>query len=1400
MSQQIVSTWDGVQNTNSWVHDGDVERSAVDIVELASSVAGYSAGAQAAADAASGYADTASAAVASIGTAATDAVAAVQSAGNAEINDLYSAADAETSAMVAVGSSWINTLTSSGGIVTSAVGDAGAAQILAVTSAGGAQVSLVSAAGGSAIGDLAAVTAAQSAALVSAGGYQAGLVASAGTATIALVQAEGATQTAAISASVASQVNIATSAAIVATSAADIASGAANAIVSAGTSQVSLINAAGTAQITSVGSAGGTQVSLVNSAGATQSAIVVSAGSAASALVVSTGNTQSAALVSAGAVQSAAVVSAGGLQVGLVQSAGAAEIEAITSAASDYAKKNGNYPDMTVGNAEQIVSEDYLTDTAPYVFRTAGGNVDIGDREYDELVGGTIAWNQNIPAPYTTEDWSFGATSEGVLVYTAASMWGNTQALKGNYPIRGHVYIIAGDFYFDVLPSDQYRFDVGNSAYTSSLNINLHEKVTQASTWTHVVKLNKYVLNDAAVINKRAYCIDYAASNWVTLKAKNMVLFDLTAMFGTAIADYIYALEQANAGAGMAWFWAHFPKGYYAFDLGSLQSVQAASHDMVGFNQWDEETRLGYYSNQGVYVSHSNTLCNVNPISVFPNTQYYVKSAVYTLSFFCYDADMNYLGVLLYQKQNEVITTPANCYYLNFGNSYNAGTSFTKGDICINLSWSGYRNGEYEPYQKNSYPLDSTLTLRGIPKLDASNNLVYDGDTYEADGTVTRRYGVHVFAGNESFTKIATQTEGWNMFAYAPSPAAVFTSVVIDFVSDVGDAILSANIDLSNITKPLVTHYGAGFRFILNAADEAGARTALTGKTLVYELATPTTETADAYQTPQIVSDFGTEQYVDAAVAAGTRDVAIPVGHDTKYTQNLRDKLRRLPNMPDADGVYNVLYTGRQCEFIAATDAASDATPQPLGVAAAGTDTDYARADHVHERPVEIDIDRKKLDNVLSLMNGALSTQNTDATSAYAKTVPAKAQPYAAVQEIGGKTVVWNQLVDDLTAFSKSYVSITKSGTDYVCKPTSTAYNAVNFYSSILTSGHKYFISVSVKRNTTTENSVVCAITPGLNSPGTALTQGQFVTVQGVVTASSATLNTYFSYASASDVATTDEFTVRDYVVTDLTLLYGAGNEPSTVDEFQAMFPTINPAYNAGSLISAVVTGVVSKDAEDATLSTLPIPAAVQALPGYGWSAGSVCNEVDWERKVYVQRVASVDLGTLSWGKYDDGTTHSRFSSGVLSGVKLPADNYTTSNILCVNFVSGTFENIYGHTIDNCITIATTGSVVIYASTKMSMTGTEFKADINGVTLYYELATPVETDISDLLSDDNLIEVEPGGSISFPSQLGDDYRLPVPSDVEYTIDLAPDTPSADGTYTLQCVVADGVATYSWVSA
>ena len=81
-----------------------------------------------------------------------------------------------------------------------------------------------------------------------------------------------------------------------------------------------------------------------------------------------------------------------------------------------------------------------------------------------------------------------------------------------------------------------------------------------------------------------------------------------------------------------------------------------------------------------------------------------------------------------------------------------------------------------------------------------------------------------------------------------------------------------------------------------------------TPTTIVYELATPTTETAKPFQYIQIVDDFGTEEFVSTGI--------VPVGHKTRYPANLRDKLQHLPSLASADGTYLIQQSGKQMSLI----------------------------------------------------------------------------------------------------------------------------------------------------------------------------------------------------------------------------------------------------------------------------------------------------------------------------------------------------------------------------------------------------------------------------------------------------------------------------------------------------
>ena len=243
----------------------------------------------------------------------------------------------------------------------------------------------------------------------------------------------------------------------------------------------------------------------------------------------------------------------------------------------------------------------------------------------------------------------------------------------------------------------------------------------------------------------------------------------------------------------------------------------------------------------------------------------------------------------------------ANARYMRF--RCDCGATY-QNDICLNLSWDGECDGEYEPYEEHVYPLDSDLVLRGIPKLDSNNKLYYDGDTYEDDGTVTRKYGI-VDLGTLDWTK--QTSSAWNCFsaslqtkkngAYNMTCAKYAVGVLYN--NDV-EKVVSGNANNQNV-------------YIRDSVyeDAAAFKTAMSGVYLVYELATPTTEEADPFINPQIVDDFGTEEYVDE------RTVPIPVGHETFYAANLKAKLEMAPDSPgDGNGDYIVRQTNGENEYV----------------------------------------------------------------------------------------------------------------------------------------------------------------------------------------------------------------------------------------------------------------------------------------------------------------------------------------------------------------------------------------------------------------------------------------------------------------------------------------------------
>lgn len=493
------------------------------------------------------------------------------------------------------------------------------------------------------------------------------------------------------------------------------------------------------------------------------------------------------------------------------------------------------------------------TDTTPYNYKI--NSTDSDSKVLNKVIGGTVAWNQLIQSVYSTY-----TTAQGVKFTKDSSNVSGT--VSGTASASGAVQITG---------AGEAKLIKGHVNYvTVRANMPSNSKVTVGGL--SLSDTSEGLLKYSNTVNSFIR-IDYQSGVTFSDVKVYPQFFDLTLALGSTIADYIYTLEQTTTGAGVAYFRNLFPKPYYEYNAGELLSVKTSAHKIVGFNQLDvSRVRQGTATS----TTAPNQVITDNYIPVFPNTDYYLKSitcqGIYVTY---YDASKNGLSELTkYNLANFSFTTPNDAHYIRVMWYRNTGitpSQLAEVDPCINIHSA--RDGEYEPYQERNYALDSSLELRGIPKLDANNKLYYDGDEYAPDGTVTRKYGI-VDLGTLTWTA-------------DPNRAGIFYCVLNGIASHTDcmcTKYVGRKTGISTTDDKYIStyeSYGGNKAFVrdttYSSTSAADFKTAMSGNYFVYELATPNTETASQYTNIGRILQGYTETFVD------NRTVPMPVGHSTDY-------------------------------------------------------------------------------------------------------------------------------------------------------------------------------------------------------------------------------------------------------------------------------------------------------------------------------------------------------------------------------------------------------------------------------------------------------------------------------------------------------------------------------------
>ena len=227
--------------------------------------------------------------------------------------------------------------------------------------------------------------------------------------------------------------------------------------------------------------------------------------------------------------------------------------------------------DQETGTASQAILQSATFpvpgNNSPYVYRS--NPTDSTGRNFcyqPVLIGGSVVWNQlvkngNFASVTGWSNWnaSYSATNNEATVTCSASQGAIYQDLTA---IIGHKYLASCSA--KVGTATSAKLFVQNVGSTSV------EKTTTSNTFEN---LSLIMSPTVTSIRLQARVV----GENTTAVFKNMQLIDLTQMFGTTIADYIYTLEQNTSGSGVAWFRKYFPNEYYAYSAPTIQSTKVSS-------------------------------------------------------------------------------------------------------------------------------------------------------------------------------------------------------------------------------------------------------------------------------------------------------------------------------------------------------------------------------------------------------------------------------------------------------------------------------------------------------------------------------------------------------------------------------------------------------------------------------------------------------------------------------------------------------------------------------------------------------------------------------------------------------------------------------------------------------
>lgn len=368
------------------------------------------------------------------------------------------------------------------------------------------------------------------------------------------------------------------------------------------------------------------------------------------------------------------------------------------------------------------------------------------------------------------------------------------------------------------------------------------------------------------------------------------------------------------------------------------------------------------------------------------------------------------------------------------------------------------------------------------------------------------------------------------------------------------------------------------------------------------------------------------------------------------------------------------------------------------------------------------------------------------------RTAPSGAK-YVSVDKVGGQSIVWNQLCNP-NKFDTMGCTPTESGGVVTISDCA----EVNRYKAgfvAVTKGHKYYQTVKIKSD-------------GVNPVGfqnylfldiiTKTTSAEFIRLSEVAEAKESG-NALIQLWSVN--ATNYQIVKNSFMLFNLTLLFGAGNEP-TAEQFEAMFPAESYPYNPGGIISAK-TATIAAGAEAITTG---FPELRSALAAHDYI------DMDGEKVHRKIKSTKIDGNTPIYSVRTDQDDCCRvvFTPETSPGIVISEEPTIPTNIISDKLATITHNNYWSADAYTGI-----GAYPGYASISMRLqdrTDLDTKEKVsawladNPTTVYYETESDELADVTIPEALTEWLPVEAGGTVTFRNA-DESKQLPVPNAVSW---------------------------------